>query len=392
MPNKSQNVRGAVRLVPPGTLKQHGKSHLVPDMRPDEWDDFYRDIAVRGIKVPLEVLGDGTVVDGRHRLKAALEQRLTEVPIVDALLGQEDDETYMIKAAILRRHLTDDQRACIASLWYQEHKRQGQRTDLTSAPRSAEVDDHPGRAEATSLFKTSRSKMAKAAKIRQDDPELFEAVHKGETTLNKAHQKVDKARKTPELKEQYDVGIRQGDFREVLSDIPDKSVKLILTDPPYGKNYLAQWNDLGVFASRVLREDGALITYSGQLYLPQVIVALERHLDWWWLCGVVHSGSSNLTPLGQPVRKVINQFKPILIFVQQGGGLDNVFRDIVDGAGPSKDKHNWGQPIAEAHRILETFCRTGDLVVDPFAGSGAVGVAARELGMQFIGAEVIGLE
>jgi len=200
---------------------------------------------------------------------------------------------------------------------------------------------------------------------------------------------IDRERKGPKLLEQYNIEIRRGDFRTVLSDLSECSVKLILTDPPYGKKYLSCWEDLGAFAARVLRDDGALITYSGQLYLPKVIESLLQHLDWWWLCAVVHAGSSNLTPLGHPVRKVINQFKPILMFVPRGGGIETTFRDLVNGTGPEKDKHNWAQPVGEAYSIIQTFCEPGDLIVDPFAGSGSVGVAAKQLGMKFIGAEIL---
>lgn len=205
-----------------------------------------------------------------------------------------------------------------------------------------------------------------------------------------ATQYSDVERKTPKLEAQFDVNIRRGDFREVLTDIPDASVKIILTDPPYGKKYLDLWDDLGAFAARVLRPDGMLATYSGQLYLPQVIASLSRHLDWWWLCGLIHKGSGNLTPLGYPPRKVINQFKPVLIFVPHGGGVSVVFRDLLAGHGKEKDMHNWQQPTSEAYEILEAFCEKGDLVVDPFAGSGAFGEAARELGLPFIGAEILG--
>jgi len=38
---------------------------------------------------------------------------------------------------------------------------------------------------------------------------------------------------------------------------------------------------------------------------------------------------------------------------------------------------------------LEMFCGPGDLVVDPFAGSGAFGEAARQVGLAFIGAEIL---
>lgn len=200
----------------------------------------------------------------------------------------------------------------------------------------------------------------------------------------------DKKRKFAHIKNQYDVDIRHGDFRKVLVDIPDQSVNCILTDPPYGKKYLPLWNDLAKFAARVLRKDGLLVSYSGQLYLPQILAALSSHLDWWWMSGVIHKGAGNLTPLGHPVRKVINQFKPLLIYIpKNGSGIDYVFNDLIDGTGPEKDKHNWQQPTAEAKMLLEMFCKPNDLIIDPFAGGGGFGEAARQLGMRFIGAEIL---
>ncbi len=225
-----------------------------------------------------------------------------------------------------------------------------------------------------------------ASSVKSKDIPTKTAIFKA---IKKEEGKTDEGRKSPDLIEQYDVGVRHGDFREVLSDIPPQSVKIIFTDPPYGKKYLPQWDDLGILAARILRPDGTLLTYSGQLYLPLVINALSNHLDWWWLCGLTHGGSGNLTPLGQPVRKVINQFKPILMFVVKGGGVDVVFRDLIKGEGRNKDMHNWQQALPEAITILKTFCKKGDLVVDPFAGSGTAGKAALELDLQFIGAEIL---
>ncbi len=382
------------RKADPNSLKPHPLAHIIPDMSTSEWQDFYADIALRGIKVPLEVLANGIVVDGRHRLRAAIELGMKEVTVVDAPLGDKP-EVYMLKAAVLRRHLTDDQRAAMAALWKEDHKEPRGRASPNygkSALCSADLEDdgHPARAQAIELFNVPRRKVDEASKLLHARPDIFHKVHRGEFTLREARkQPNDRERKHPELRGQYNVGIRRGDFREVLSDIPNHSVDLILTDPPYGRDYLPLWNDLGLFAARVLLTTGALVTYSGQLYLPQVISALSDHLDWWWLCALIHQGNGNLTPLGQPVRKVINQFKPILIFVPRGGGINHIYRDLIPGAGKEKDKHNWQQPVLEAKHILAMFCQPGDLVVDPFAGSGAIGQAAREFGCNFLGAEIL---
>jgi|GEM_PF-5725298 len=114
-----------LREVDPKLLKLHPLVHLIPDMRGSEWQGFYTDVAMRGIKVPLEVLADGTVLDGRHRLRAAIELAMKEVPVVDAPLNGDTPEVYMLKAAVLRRHLTDDQRSMMAALWIKKIRDRG---------------------------------------------------------------------------------------------------------------------------------------------------------------------------------------------------------------------------------------------------------------------------
>ncbi len=183
-----------VRKTNPKLLKLHPLAHLIPDMRPSEWQDFYTDIALRGIKEPLEVLANGTtVVDGKHRREAAIKLNMEEVPIVDAPLSGDSPLSYMLKAAVLRRHLTNDQRALMAVLWKEENKKQGERTDLneTSAPRGAEVKDvSPTRAEATELFKVSRQKIDRASYVQKRNPELANKVHHGDIALNNAYRQV----------------------------------------------------------------------------------------------------------------------------------------------------------------------------------------------------------
>ena len=51
-------------------------------------------------------------------------------------------------------------------------------------------------------------------------------------------------------------------------------------------------------------------------------------------------------------------------------------------------KHPTQKPLALIKRCLRAGTNEGDVVVDPFAGSGSTGVAAIELGRRFIGIEV----
>ncbi len=210
-----------MKLVDPRVLKDH-PSHLIPDMRPNEWQDFYTDISLRGIKVPLEILADGTVLDGKHRLRAAIQLGMIEVPVVDAPLNDDSPEAYMLKAAVLRRHLTDDQRAIIAALWKEENKKQGERTDLTSPPRCGEVkQSHPTQAKTQELFKVSKQKLDRATYVQKRDPDLANKVHRGDIALSNAYRQV----KAPEERQKIEA-----------TKPPEGTYQVIVIDPPWPFN------------------------------------------------------------------------------------------------------------------------------------------------------------
>ena len=358
-----------------------------------------------GLLQPVVVRPDGTLVAGQRRLAACRMLSWEDVPVYVAenledelrMLRAERDENTCRKAlAPSEAVATVATRQAVEEKLARDRMLAGQPCAKFAQGETGKTRDKVAAALGMSGYTYEKAKAVVAA--AQAEPEVYEAVlveMDKSGNVDRAYKKVkrqnDKDRKSPDLHGQYQgMEIRQGDFREVLANIEDGSVKAILTDPPYGKEYLPLWDDLGRFAARALRPDGLLISYSGQMYLPQVLASLSQHLDWWWLCGVAHAGSGNPTPLGQPVRKVINLFKPLLIFVPQGGtGVDVVFRDLIQGAGKDKSMHNWQQPQEEAKQILSVFCSPGDLIVDPFAGSGGFGKAAQELKMRFIGAEIM---
>ena len=205
-----------IREVDPSILHPHSLAHLVPDMRPSEWSEFYADIVFRGMKVPIEIMADGTILDGRHRHRAALEAGMKHVPVIDAPLNGDDPADYMFKAAVMRRHLTDGQRAAVAVYWMQENKLTAGRPSKVeannSAPRGAEFPKiGPTRQAAQATFNVGRKAVATASKLFHTAPELLGQVHRGETTLKGAahqvKQREDKARivNTKPPKGQYQV-------------------------------------------------------------------------------------------------------------------------------------------------------------------------------------------
>ena len=82
------------------------------------------------------------------------------------------------------------------------------------------------------------------------------------------------------------------DFRNIGPDIlPDNSIDLIFTDPPYGTGYLDLYGDLGKFANRVLKDGGSLVTFVGQHNMIKIGNSIgNAGLNYLWPICVKHSG------------------------------------------------------------------------------------------------------
>src|SRR5215831_5320746 len=69
-----------------------------------------------------------------------------------------------------------------------------------------------------------------------------------------------------------------------------------------------------------------------------------------------------------------------------GGGSHGVF--IVNKGGDPRTGHQTQKPLALMELLVRLFSEPGELVLDPFAGSGSTGVAAIRLGRRFLGWEM----
>lgn len=177
------------------------------------------------------------------------------------------------------------------------------------------------------------------------------------------------------------------DIRDLTADdIADNSIDCLITDPPYPKDYIDLFDDLGVLAARCLKPGGSLVVMTGQLYLPRYIELLSKHLTYHWTLAY-------LTPGGQAVQvwnQEVNTFwKPLLWFVKDDRDARWV-SDVVNTPVNANDKnhHQWGQSVAGMTAIVEKFTNPGDLVLDPFLGGGTTGIVCKQLNRKFIGVEV----
>jgi len=189
-----------------------------------------------------------------------------------------------------------------------------------------------------------------------------------------------------ELSDGYEY--RVGDAREVLADIADDSVALVLTDPPYAKaaDPLFAW--LADFAARILIPGGSLLFFTGHLRVADNVMACRAAgLKQWWQCAVLlNHGNRRL--LGA---FVICEHRPVLWFVKPPRRRDQtMMSDVLRPlSGGNKDEHPWGQGDAGVSWLIEHTTHPGELIVDPFAGTGTWGRIAAQMRRRWIGCDIV---
>ena len=167
--------------------------------------------------------------------------------------------------------------------------------------------------------------------------------------------------------------------------IGDNSVDLIFTDPPYVADlWEAAYTTLATHAQRILKPSGYLITYAGHYHLNLITKILDEKLTFFWIVAQLNGGATALVMN----RLAICAYKPILIYQKPPMmPCKKGFVDVIKGK-RCKEFHPWQQDIHEALHLISRFTEPGDLIVDPFVGSGTTTLAAKLLGDQYIGFEV----
>lgn len=183
--------------------------------------------------------------------------------------------------------------------------------------------------------------------------------------------------------------IIHGDCIEIMRGMADKSVDLILTDPPYGIGLAydgyddseKNWFDLMEKAIPEMRRVAKMVI------MPSCKIS---RLKWiydfappdWLICW--YKGSP-----GHASFIGFNDWEPHLVYGRTRNRL--YMHDYFQTrSSPKKGEfgHPCPKPVEWASWIIERATKEGDTVCDPFLGSGTVGVVAKNLGRNFIGIEI----
>jgi len=399
-----------------GTVYKAPFADLLPRLKEDELAQLRADIEARGVLVSVVIDEQNNIIDGYHRLMLATELgKSAEAVSFDIRPGLNDEEKKALAddLNLHRRHLDrEERRKLIEARLIEAPERSNRdiaqsigvshptvasvRNELETTGKIYQLDSRIGKDGKQRPTTRGRGKSILALNKKQSDAAI-EAL-KGldidvlpdKTMTTRRMQRI--ARENAPIEEEYvepvvtsGMELYFGDFRSVLAGVADHSVDLIFTDPPYGETYLSLWSDLGKFANRVLKPGRLLVAYSGQYHLVEVIRMLCEHLSYIWLGGLKMRGPhKNIVQQ----RRIYNRCKPLLFFV--AGDYEPVewIDDFFDDDRQEKDRFEWQQGVAPARYYIEKLTDPGQVVIDPFLGSGTTGEVAVVLDRTFIGAEI----
>jgi len=219
--------------------------------------------------------------------------------------------------------------------------------------------------------------------------------------------------------------LHQGDCLEVMKQIPEGSVDLILTDPPYGTT-ACKWDTVIPFEpmwkelKRIIKPNGVIALFGSEPFssLLRCSNLKDFKYDWTWektrptgsmLCrkrpllkseniSIFYKIQPFYNPQMQEAKRVIEKER----VVNKGETKNNCkLKRKFDNKGLSfprniikfknsnhKSFHPTQKPVELLKYLIKTYTLENETVLDFTMGSGSTGVACKQLNRKFIGIEL----
>ena len=212
--------------------------------------------------------------------------------------------------------------------------------------------------------------------------------------------------------------IIHGDCIEVLSGLPESSVDLVLTDPPYGIDFNSNWStdtayrkanksvdgilndgkdnsgflsDVIDELSRVMKDDSHIYWFTRWDKVPEQLPLLERYFN---VKNAIIWKKNNWS-MGDLQGAYAGQYE-VILFAHKGRRILNEVDgkrrhpDILsyDRIPSTRLRHSHEKPEELIEFLMRKSSDVGEVVLDPFAGSGTTAAVAKRLGRDFITIEL----
>jgi DNA modification methylase len=169
-----------------------------------------------------------------------------------------------------------------------------------------------------------------------------------------------------------------GDCLKVMPTLDRGDIAAVVTDPPYGVDFRKEgWDSFIPDWLGIARNVAPLVGFTTA---PTTLWDYPRP-DWvscWY-----REAAQSRTVYGS-----FNHWTPVVIYGRPYFKVDSIKLHAIVNSSPKDLGHPSPKPIAFMRWMVENFSRPGDLILDPFCGSGTTGVACVQTGRRFIGIEI----
>lgn len=177
-------------------MELHNLALLFPAMSDEEFAELKSDIKRNGLLEPI-ITYQGKIIDGRHRYQACTELGIE--PEFEEYTG-DSPSSYVVSKNMMRRQLTSSQKAAIAVdmlPFFEEENEKKRREKISVYRETGETSPQMDTSETVAKIPPSKSRdivgekvgisgryISEAKKLKEENPEAFEAVKRGEVNLS----------------------------------------------------------------------------------------------------------------------------------------------------------------------------------------------------------------
>ena len=193
------------------------------------------------------------------------------------------------------------------------------------------------------------------------------------------------------------------DCLEFMRSMPDSCVDLVVTDPPYeihtkggglGRRPVYENGALGKisqgFDAEATLEQIARICKKINIFISCSTKQKPRIMNWGYERGCNIAELAWYKPNAAPFTN--NTFKSdlenIIYIREKGVKIKGISRLFTHNCGKSKYGHPTEKPLEIIEKLILVASSEGDLIFDPFMGSGTTAAACKEINRNFIGCEI----
>lgn len=198
------------------------------------------------------------------------------------------------------------------------------------------------------------------------------------------------------------IDLYNGDCLEVMKSIPDGSVDMVLTDPPYGMSFVSgrrkiaynpidndnslEWIDeLASECYRIAKDNTGHYVFCSYHHIDKFKQAFEKHFKIKNILTWVKNNHSMGDLKGDFASKT-----EFILFLQKGRCLIRGKRDcnVLQYARTGNELHPTQKPVDMLEFLISKFSDESMVICDPFMGSGSTMIACLNTNRKGIGIEL----